>query len=899
MLRRNQTTIPILVLLTVVAALLRFASLDRPSVWGDEAATYGRVGGTYQELLDQLADSSFPPLHYEAEWWIAQGMPYWGSFADPKDSDGPRTFTPTKFLAPDHRAQGAATADHRITLTPFALRFIPALAGTLFVPAIFFLTVQLFGRRVALVAAALACFSAYALVFSRDAKMYMQFWLFVTMHVACALWWVRTRRALPWACWVLCGLVMVGLHGSGFAILLIDALIIFTLPSRSWLGWIHGPGVGLWNAALLPTRAYGVLRRRRGTSDGTGWHRVAVWRRRAWRHFRMPVIIPVILGMLIIASASWGPLGFYSTFSQKIKRVAEQDPKQVDIGELGIGWIEPYNRGRTLPDYLLYTASAYLTGWEWPRHYSPTDTVIVGHPDEPATWKRLNDEAVAQFNGRDFRRASARFVAIVNESERAAPYKENAQRYLEAIQRVDDQAHADPRTLGLLQTATVTLLVLLTFGLVPWRRLFQPAKASSDGMRHEGRLWRPVISQRVLWIGLWLTLIPWAVYTQSINVPLNVLDGVAKIALITPPQVEWPRCPTVKDDASKIAPITPAHLDWPFLPAGMMDVVNELAMAWVTVKSNVVTLWTKSAESLASFRTQWPAAWRTYAAAWTQENLSVSAVVTAVLLATGLLLLVLLKRRAIGVGAMRLGALVVLLFALSAVFAAAPRKIDSDIWLPRYLGLILPAFFVFVAVLIDRQPVLIRWLTIGLFVLVNMGQFSARVWGYADPPTGLMAADVVAAQPKSVIASHPVRPTSRAYTYFGPFFSAEPGGGTLFTPTGRYYLRTLSGVPGNLLQVRFGGFESNLEMRKYADAPAIDSDLKNSPEVQRFVVWTAMPFGELDLSEEIGDRLYGRFRRVSDEVWPVRDHWRWYNRYQVRRRTYERVPPPTTASAAR
>lgn len=868
---RDRLTFPLLLLLTLIAGVLRFSALDRPSVWGDEAATYGRVGGTYQELLDQLADSSFPPVHYDAEWWIAQGMPYWGTFADPKDSDGPRTFTPTKFLAPDHRAPGAAIADHRITLKPFALRFIPALAGTLFVPSLFFLAVQLFGRRVAILAAVLACFSAYVLVFSRDAKMYMQFWLFVTLHVACALWWVRTRRALPWACWVLCGLMMVGLHGSGFAILLIDALIILTLPPRSWLGWIHGPGVGLWNAAILPARAYGTFRRRRGKGDGTGWHRIAVWRRRAWRRFQMPAIVPVVVGVLIAASAGWGPLGFYSTFSQKIKRVAEQDPKQVDIGELGIGWIEPYNRGRTLPDYLLYTVSAYLTGWEWPRHFSPTDRVVVDHPDDPAAWQGVYDEAVAQFNGRDFRRASARFVAIVNGGEKAAPFLENTQRYLEAIRRVDDQAHADPRTLGLLQAATVALLVLLAIGLVPWRRLFQPGKAHSDRIRHDERLWRPVRSRRALWIGLWLTVIPWAVYTQSINVPLNLLDGVAKIALITPPQIEWPRCPNVNGDSTVLSAET-----------------KESSLC-----GQVTILWTRSKESLASFYSHWPAAWHTYAAAWTRENMSYPSVAAALSTALGLAILVLLKRHAIGLGAFRLGMVILLLLALSVVFAIAPRKIDSDVWLPRYLGMILPAFFVFVAVLIDRQPAPIRWLTIGLFVLVNMGQFSARVWGYAEPPTGLMAADVVTAQPKSVIASHALRPTFRTYTYFGPFFSAEPGGGTLFTPTGRYYLRMLSGVPGNLLQVRFGQFESNLEMRKYADAAAIESDLKNSPEVQRFVVWTAMPYGEIDLNEEIGDRLYGRFRRVSDEVWPVRDHWRWYNRYQVRRRTYERVLPPT------
>ncbi|MDB5327021.1 MAG: glycosyl transferase family protein [Phycisphaerales bacterium] len=784
---RDHRTLPLLLLLTLIAGVLRFVSLDRPSVWGDEAATYGRVGGTYQELLDQLADSSFPPLHYEAEWWIAQGMPYWGTFDHPDNPDAPRRFTPTRRLA-----------GGPITLTPFALRFIPAAAGTLFVPAIFFLAVQLFGRRIALTAAALACFSAYALVFSRDAKMYMHFWLFVTLHVACALWWVRTRRSLAWACWVLCGLIMVGLHGSGFVILLIDALIVFTSPRQYWFHTIRAVPLGFWTSAILPNRLIGFVQNRRGVEDSARWYRVARQRSGiAWQKFRLPVFVPFVIGVLIIAAAAQGPLGFYSAFSRKIQGVTERDPAQVDLGELGIGWVGIYNQGRTLPSYLLYTSSAYLTGWEWPRHF---------------------------------------------------PEK-----------NIDDQARSEPRTLWLLQTATVSLLGLLTIGIVPWRRLFQPGRSRADRIFQDGRVWRPVRTRRVLWLGLWLTMIPWVTYSQSTQVPLNPLDGVAKVFLVSPPTVNWPRLPVVV--------------------------------------STTMSTWEKSRQSFDAFCKEWPAAWRAYSAAWTGGNLSVPTVYVAIFTATAFLGLVLLKRRAIGWGTVRLLCVILLLLTLTAVIAVLPRKIDSDVWLPRYLGTILPAFFVFIAVLIDRQPVLLRWLTIGLFVLVNMGQFSARVWGYADPPTGLMAADVVAAQPKSVIAAHPDRPTFRAYAFFGPFFTAEPGGGTLFTPTGRYYLRTLSGVPGHLLQVRFGGFESNLQVRKYTDASAIESDLKNSPEVQRFVVWTAMPFGELDLNEEIGDRLYGRFRRVNDEVWPVRDHWRWYDRFQVRRRTYERVPP-TTASAS-
>ena len=80
---RNRLTLTLLFLLTLIAGALRFTALDKPSVWGDEGNTYGRVAGTYQDLLNQLSDAVFPPLHYELEWWIAQGMPYWGTLAPP------------------------------------------------------------------------------------------------------------------------------------------------------------------------------------------------------------------------------------------------------------------------------------------------------------------------------------------------------------------------------------------------------------------------------------------------------------------------------------------------------------------------------------------------------------------------------------------------------------------------------------------------------------------------------------------------------------------------------------------------------------------------------------------------------------------------------------------------
>lgn len=777
---RDRLTLPLLLLLTVVAGLLRFTALDRPSIWGDEAATYGRVAGEYQQLLDQLYNAAFPPLHYELEWWIGKGMPYWGNFAAPADPDKPRTFTPTKFLVPGG-----------IPLTPFALRFIPALAGTLFVPAMYWLAVQLFGRRVALLAAFLTCFSAYFLVYSRDAKMYMHFWLFVVLHVASLLWWIRTRKALAWAIWMLCGLVMVGLHAHGFAVLGIDLLIVLTSPGQHWLQHFNGIRLIGLNLIYPPMLLWNAWQRETRRDVGTAWQRVAVWRHRAWKSFRLPVAVPVAIGFAVILLAAFGPLGFYSNFSQKMQQVTAEEKDEASVGELGINWVGPYNAGRKLPDYLLYTSSAYFTGWEWPRDFGTVD-----------------------YRGRP--------------------------------RNAGDQSYVSPTRLFLLKSAVIGLLTLLAVGVIPWRKLFDRVLARRDRAFIDSRVWPVFRSRRVLWIGVWAFVIPCGFYTQSFAVPQNLLDGAASLLLKAPPAVDWPRQSTELTRA-----------------------------AFVETGHKLV------------------AAWGGYVKAWQVDNISWLRAGLVGAIGVSMLAVVFGYWRAVGRGAVRLGLVLTLLATISLLMSFGPRKVDDVVWMPRYLGAMLPAFFILVAVLIDRQPVLFRWLTLGLFVAVNQGQFAARVWGDSEPPLALIAGDVVASQPKAIVSTNPEKPTFRAYTQFGPFVSPEPGGATLFTTPGRYYLRELSGLsktPENLLEVRLGFIERHLQIRPFTSAQSIITDLRNAAHVQRFVVWTAEPVDQPDLKEEIGDRLYGQFRRVKDERWIARDHWRWIERFTVRRRTYERVP---------
>jgi 4-amino-4-deoxy-L-arabinose transferase-like glycosyltransferase len=260
-----------LVVLTLVAAGLRLSFLDRPALWFDEASTFSRVCGTYDQLLERLRDDGFAPLHYELYWVM-----------------------------------------HRWTqMTPHMMRIVPAVAGVLMVPVLYFLAVQMTSRRVAMVVALLGATSAYLSIYSRDAKMYMHMWMFATLSTACLLWWLRGLQQqtgwprVRWACWVLTGAIATGLHLPAMVVLPVQLAMVLTI-GRRW-----------------------------------GWK-----------------LLGAILGFALICA---GPVIYYTQFNQYHERIDRTWFRS------GLQWVEPYNRGRDAPALLLFTSSAYLMSWEWPQ----------------------------------------------------------------------------------------------------------------------------------------------------------------------------------------------------------------------------------------------------------------------------------------------------------------------------------------------------------------------------------------------------------------------------------------------------------------------------------------------------------------------------------------------------
>ncbi len=175
-----------LLLIVAAGAALRFYKLDQPALWGDEVATWGRVTGTFGQLMDRLSKEGFVPGHYTIYWLLARFVP----------------------------------------LDPWHMRLIPALAGALMAPAGYFLARQMFGRGTSLVAALLFATSAFGMTYARDAKMYMHTWLFVTLSVACLMHWLRTKRAWSLWGWILAGAIASTLHATSLIVLAIQPIML-------------------------------------------------------------------------------------------------------------------------------------------------------------------------------------------------------------------------------------------------------------------------------------------------------------------------------------------------------------------------------------------------------------------------------------------------------------------------------------------------------------------------------------------------------------------------------------------------------------------------------------------------------------------------------------------------
>ena len=275
--RRFDRDMVVVTLLTVIAIAFRLATAGQPALWSDEANTFRRVSGTFAELTQMLHQDAFVPLHYYLYWLLG-------------------------------RALGGA--EH---LTPFWMRFIPAVSGGLMVPVMWLLARQLTERSTSLLVAAFTACSSFLFVYSHDAKMYMPLWLLAASNALCFLMWSRDARLRFWAAWVVTGSAMCMYHATGWIV--IGAGLFYFIVSRRG-GWL------LYSA-----------------------------------------------GLAIITT---GPIAYYATCAELISMTRSVGWHAAS----GIAWVDGLVQQRTPLDRWIILASTYLLGCDWPQHGGGTLTVV-------------------------------------------------------------------------------------------------------------------------------------------------------------------------------------------------------------------------------------------------------------------------------------------------------------------------------------------------------------------------------------------------------------------------------------------------------------------------------------------------------------------------------------------
>jgi hypothetical protein len=220
----------------VLAALLRFATLDAQSFAHDEAVTAGRVlDPNFIQMLREIpGGESTPPLYYVMAW-------FWSKLFGTGE---------------------------------VGLRALSALIGTAVVPVAYALGMKLASRRVGVILGALVAVNPMLVWFSQEARAYS---LLVLTSVASVLLFVYalespTRRRL--ALWALAAALTLATHYFGLFLIAAEAIWLLARWRRLREVWLALGAVICAGLVLAPVAIYQAVDNR------TGWiARIPRWDR--------------------------------------------------------------------------------------------------------------------------------------------------------------------------------------------------------------------------------------------------------------------------------------------------------------------------------------------------------------------------------------------------------------------------------------------------------------------------------------------------------------------------------------------------------------------------------------------------------------------------------------------
>lgn len=766
-------------LLTLLAAALRLTFITQPPLWGDEALTFSRVCADFRDMLDILQHDGFAPLHYELYWVIARV--FW--------------------------------------LTPVVMRLVPVVAGTLMVPAMYFLARQIVGRPAALITAFFTTISAYMLWYSRDAKMYPHFWLCAVVNAASLLWWLRCWRErsdlmrIAFLCWIAAGVAMVGLDTLGLFVLGIQPLLLVTSRRPRW------------KQAVL-----------------------------------------MVIGLAIILS---GPAMYYSKFNKLAERTDDSNFERA----AGIYWVEFYNRGRSGPNHALYAATTYLTSWTWPRDL--------------------------------------------------------------------DKPQIDPGMQDWMNTACAALLLVIALGVFPWHRRWRASRAVSP----EEPWWRSAF-----WLSVWLVVPAYVFYCKSIPHYASPTDWITAVGELFKQQwllwglailaviaacFSWRR--TATGLATTFIVIALLAIIVAFIDSGLLKPLDSIhtwraaarnAWVWLAVSaiSASVAIWVftrprtranRKRAGLALFGSLllvlsifagWVNADVTLpdAAAQAWDSLTDHRLLLAALVGVPALSFYF----AGGTLGSRLKSAAQFATVISGVWlicflifkAFDGQQPNGSVWMPRYVGVVWPAFAIAVGALIARLPSrALRWAVIAVLTAVNLRHEYARVMIGSEPPTDRVAADIINSDtprieklPGKVLHWQPLyqrMPDGKFFTSEVRTF-ANPTAGAVMQTNGRYYLMMLDHRPIKPMEIRTLAPNQFFDLRLNVNVFTIAEQAKKETQLKELIVWDYLPPNQLHQTDRLPTLLANNWGITSEQTFPIHETWEWMNIGEARRRVYVRRPAP-------
>jgi 4-amino-4-deoxy-L-arabinose transferase-like glycosyltransferase len=203
--------------LTLLAALVRFATLDAQSFWYDEMLTHQLANDSFTGMLHGVFDHEAQPPPYFILVWLT---------------------------------------DKLVGSGEVGLRFLSALCGTLTIPVAYEAARMVAGRRAAIATALLATFSPALVWYSQEARAYALVTFLGAVALLCFLRALDTWERRDLTIWVAASLLAVASHYFAlFLVLPMGAYLLLRSPDRRrLLPWIAAFGAGL--VAIMPMLLY-------------------------------------------------------------------------------------------------------------------------------------------------------------------------------------------------------------------------------------------------------------------------------------------------------------------------------------------------------------------------------------------------------------------------------------------------------------------------------------------------------------------------------------------------------------------------------------------------------------------------------------------------------------------